>query len=41
MHDAHFQHYVEDGEMRFDYRLREGVVAKSYALLMRLMGLEV
>jgi len=38
----HFQDYVENGEMRFDYKLREGVVAHSNALeLMRLIGLKV
>jgi hypothetical protein len=38
----HFQDYVEDGQMRFDYALREGVVAKSNAIeLMRLIGLKV
>jgi hypothetical protein len=41
-HNAHFQDFVEKGEMRFDYKLREGVVAKSNALeLMRLIGLKV
>lgn len=40
--NAHFQDYVEDGKMRFDYTLREGVVAKSNAIaLMRLIGLDV
>jgi len=38
----HFQDQVEDGKMRFDYRLQEGVVAKSNAIeLMRLVGLRV
>jgi MutS domain V len=38
----HFQDYVEGGQMRFDYTLREGVVAKSNAIeLMRLIGLKV
>ena len=38
----HFQDYVENGQMRFDYTLREGVVAKSNAIeLMRLIGLKV
>ena len=33
---------LEDGAMRFDYRLREGVVAKSNAVaLMRSVGLDV
>ena len=40
--NVHFQDYVEDGKMRFDYKLREGVVEKSNALeLMRLIGLKV
>jgi DNA mismatch repair ATPase MutS len=40
--NAHFQDYVEGGKMRFDYKLRKGVVAKSNALeLMRLIGLKV
>ena len=40
--NAHFQDYVEGGKMRFDYRLRDGVVTKSNALeLMRLVGLKV
>jgi hypothetical protein len=42
MRNAHFQDYVEDGKMRFDYKLRDGVVTKSNALeLMRLAGLDV
>lgn len=40
--NVHFQDYVENGEMRFDYKLREGVVAHSNALeLMRLIGLKI
>ncbi len=40
--NKHFQDHVEDGKMRFDYKLQEGVVAKSNALaLMRLIGLDV
>jgi DNA mismatch repair ATPase MutS len=40
--NAHLQDYVEDGRMRFDYKLRPGVVARSNALeLMRLIGLQV
>ena len=40
--NKHFQDYVEDGKMRFDYKLRDGVVAKSNAIeLMRLIGLEL
>jgi hypothetical protein len=42
IHNVHFQDYVEAGKMRFDHKLREGVVAKSNALeLMRLIGLKV
>ena len=40
--NVHFQDYVEDGKMQFDYKLRDGVVEKSNALeLMRLIGLKV
>ncbi len=40
--NVHFQDYVEEGKMRFDHKLRDGVVAKSNALeLMRLIGLRV
>lgn len=40
--NVHLQDYVENGQMRFDYRLRDGVVTKSNALeLMRLAGLDV
>jgi len=42
VHNSHFQDYVEEGKMRFDYKLREGVVPRGNALeLMRLIGLEV
>lgn len=42
VHNMHFQDYIENGEMRFDYKLREGIVAKSNALeLMRLIGLKI
>ena len=42
LRNMHFQDYVENGQMRFDYTLREGVVAKSNAIeLMRLIGLRV
>jgi hypothetical protein len=42
IHNAHFQDYVEAGKMRFDYKLRDGVVTRSNALeLMRLAGLKV
>ena len=40
--NAHFQDFVQDGAMHFDYTLRDGVVEKSNALeLMRLIGLKV
>jgi hypothetical protein len=40
--NVHFEDEIVDGKMRFDYRLREGVVRKSNALeLMREVGLEV
>jgi hypothetical protein len=42
VHNSHFQDYVEEGQMRFDYTLREGVVTQGNAVeLMRLIGLEV
>ncbi len=40
--NVHFQDHLEDGRMRFDYRIRPGVVGKSNAIeLMRSVGLEV
>jgi hypothetical protein len=40
--NVHFQDALVDGEMVFDYRLREGVVERSNAVaLMRAVGLEV
>ena len=40
--NVHFEDDFEDGEMRFDYRMRPGVVRTSNALaLMRAVGLEV
>lgn len=40
--NMHFEDQVKDGKMDFDYKLREGVIAKSNALeLMRLMGFEI
>ncbi|HEY6939636.1 MAG TPA: mismatch repair protein [Terriglobales bacterium] len=40
--NVHFQDELEDGRIRFDYRLRPGVVAKSNGLeLMRSIGLNV
>lgn len=38
----HFEDHVENGQMRFDYHLREGVVTRSNAIeLMRVVGLRV
>jgi hypothetical protein len=40
--NVHFQDYLENGQMRFDYRIRPGIVQHSNALaLMRSVGLEV
>ncbi|HEY6357768.1 MAG TPA: hypothetical protein VIX35_05965 [Vicinamibacterales bacterium] len=40
--NVHFEDVIEDGRMRFDYRMRPGVVEKSNALaLMRSVGLDV
>jgi DNA mismatch repair ATPase MutS len=40
--NAHFQDHIEQGKMKFDYKLREGVVSKSNAVeLMRMVGLDV
>ena len=40
--NVHFEDHLEGGEMRFDFRLRPGVVTRSNALaLMRAVGLEV
>ena len=40
--NVHLQDHVENGQMRFDYKLRDGVITQSNALeLMRMIGLEV
>ena len=40
--NVHFQDSLEEGRMRFDYRMRPGVVQKSNAIaLMRSVGLDV
>ena len=40
--NVHFEDYLEGGEIRFDYRLRPGIVERSNALeLMRAVGLDV
>jgi DNA mismatch repair ATPase MutS len=42
LHNVHFQDEIENGTMKFDYTLREGIVTKSNGLeLMRIIGLEV
>jgi hypothetical protein len=42
LRNMHFEDHMENGHMRFDYRLREGVVTKSNGLeLMRAIGLQV
>ncbi len=42
LRNMHFEDQVENGKMQFDYKLRDGVVAKSNALeLMRLIGLQM
>lgn len=41
LRNMHFEDQVADGKVKFDYRLKDGVVEKSNALeLMRLIGLE-
>ena len=40
--NVHFQDVLENGRLRFDYRMRPGVVEHSNALaLMRSVGLDV
>ncbi len=42
LRNMHFEDHMENGQMRFDYRLRDGVVTKSNGLeLMRAIGLRV
>ena len=42
LRNVHFQDEIENGRMKFDYKLRDGVVTKSNGLeLMRIIGLEV
>lgn len=42
LHNVHFQDEMENGRMKFDFKLREGVVTKSNGLeLMRSIGLKV
>lgn len=40
--NVHFEDHIEDGEMRFDYRMKDGAVSTSNALrLMRAVGVDV
>jgi hypothetical protein len=40
--NVHLQDHVENGQMRFDYRLRDGIITHSNALeLLRMIGLDV
>ena len=42
LRNMHFEDHMENGRMRFDYKLREGIVTKSNGLeLMRAIGLRV
>jgi DNA mismatch repair ATPase MutS len=42
LRNMHFQDEIVEGEMRFDFRLLEGVAMKSNGVeLMRLIGLKV
>lgn len=42
LRNIHFEDHLENGRLRFDYKLREGVVTKSNGLeLMRAIGLRV
>jgi DNA mismatch repair ATPase MutS len=42
LHNVHLQDEIVDGRMRFDFKLRDGVVTKSNGIeLMRLIGLKV
>lgn len=42
LHNVHLQDQIEDGKMKFDFKLQDGVVTKSNGIeLMRLIGLKV
>jgi hypothetical protein len=42
LHNVHLQDAIEDGKMKFDFKLQDGVVTKSNGIeLMRLIGLKV
>lgn len=40
--NIHFEDHLENGQMHFDYKIRQGIVKKSNALeLMRMIGLDI
>jgi hypothetical protein len=42
LRNLHLQDHIEDGRMKFDYKLQDGIVTKSNGIeLMRLIGLKV
>ena len=42
LRNVHFEERIENGEMRFDFRLRDGVVTtRNGVALMRMVGLKV
>ncbi len=42
LHNVHLQDEIEDGKMKFDFKLQDGVVTKSNGIeLMRLIGLKI
>ena len=42
LRNVHFEEHIEDGEMHFDFRLRDGVVTtRNGVALMRMVGLKV
>jgi DNA mismatch repair ATPase MutS len=42
LHNVHLQDEIEDGKMKFDFKLHDGVVTRSNGVeLMRLIGLKV
>jgi hypothetical protein len=42
LHNVHLQDEIEDGKMKFDFKLQDGIVTKSNGIeLMRLIGLKV
>jgi DNA mismatch repair ATPase MutS len=42
LRNVHFEDHIEEGQMHFDFRLRDGAVTTRNGLaLMRMIGLEV